>query len=194
MSKGLIVGGFLAALALVGLGVALGNHLGQQNAVVAQANAEGPLTPQDQVLMGSFTEISGTFDELLAQAANGKPVGEKMTRIGVAALNVERLAAHETFQEAAGVTADAMLLIAAGITANDNETVNEGAAAYRESQQAIVELARELDPDADIPDIPPLGEDTGSSEPNGSVEPEPSGDTAGPAGNDADSNPSTPAE
>lgn len=146
-----VVGGVLGGAALLGVGMAVGSQVGQEQALIAAANADGPLTAQDKLLLGSFTQASGNFDELVARARKGKQVGPEMTKQAVSVLNIKRLAASEPLRNAAEATAEAMLLLGAGITANDEGTVKEGVAAYEEAQDALVELAREINPDADLP-------------------------------------------
>ena len=53
----------------------------------------------DQILIGEFSNISGTFDQLIVKVQKSKPVGEQITRSGVAALNVGRLANNESLRK-----------------------------------------------------------------------------------------------
>ncbi len=149
MRKALAIGGgILAGVALLGVGVAVGSNVGQEEQiVVATSDAEGPLNQQDQLLIAEFSNISGSFDQLIVKVQKGKPVGEQITRNAVAALNVGRLANNEALKEAATATGDAMLLIGAGVTANDEQTTAEGVEAYQAAQEKIVELAQEVNPE-----------------------------------------------
>ena len=53
-----LVGGVLGGAALLGVGVAVGAQVGQEQALIAAADAQGPLTAQDKLLLGSFTQAS----------------------------------------------------------------------------------------------------------------------------------------
>ena len=143
-----VAGGVFAGAAMLGLGMVVGSQVGQNDALIAAANVEGPVTAQDKILLGTFTNASSNFDALVNRARKGKQVGPEMTRQAVAVLNVKRLAAGETLKNTADATAEAMLLIGAGVTANDEGTVKDGIAAYEKAQEAIVTLAEEINPDA----------------------------------------------
>ena len=176
MRKALAIGGgVLAGGALLGIGVAGGNNVGQEEVVVVASDAEGPLNQQDQILIGEFSNISGTFDQLIIKVQKGKPVGEQITRNAVAALNVGRLANNESLKEAATATGEAMLLIGAGVAANDEQTTADGVEAYQAAQEKIVELAQEVNPD--------LGNESG--EPSTAPE-SPGSDTSGDTGTGGD--------
>ncbi len=164
-----LVGGVLGGAALLGVGVAVGAQVGQEQALIAAADAQGPLTAQDKLLLGSFTQASQNFDMLVARAQKGKQVGPQMTRQAVSVLNVKRLSASEPLRNAADTTSKAMLLIGAGVTTDDTGTVEEGIEAYGEARQALVELAREINPDAEIAD--PTTQPEESSAPEGQDKP-----------------------
>jgi hypothetical protein len=159
-----IGGGIMAGAAMLGIGMAVGAQVGQQQALIAAADAQGPLTSQDRILLRTFSQAADDFDALVARARKGKQVGDEMTREAVTVLNVKRLSASDGLRNAADATAQAMLLIGAGISTNDQGTVQDGVDAYREAQQKLVELARELNPDANIPDVdtgdPAAGDDS----------------------------------
>ena len=176
MRKALAIGGgVLAGVALLGIGVAVGNNVGQEEVVVVASDAEGPLNQQDQILIGEFSNISGTFDQLIIKVQKGKPVGEQITRNAVAALNVGRLANNESLKEAATATGEAMLLIGAGVTANDEQTTADGVEAYQAAQEKLVDLAKEVNPD--------FGNESG--EPSTAPE-SPGSDTSGDTGTGGD--------
>ena len=176
MRKALAIGGgVLAGVALLGIGVAVGSNVGQEEVVVVASDAEGPLNQQDQILIGEFSNISGTFDQLIIKVQKSKPVGEQITRNAVAALNVGRLANNESLKEAATATGEAMLLIGAGVTANDEQTTADGVEAYQAAQEKIVELAQEVNPD--------FGNESG--EPSTAPE-SPGSDTSGDTGTGGD--------
>ena len=177
MRKALAIGGgVLAGVALLGIGVAVGSNVGGEEVVVVASDADGPLNPQDKILIGEFSNISGTFDQLIVKVQKGKPVGEQITRSGVAALNVGRLANNEALTEAATATGEAMLLIGAGVTANDEQTVAEGVEAYQAAQEKITDLAKEVNPDFGNEES-----DDSSTDPESS-----DGDTSGETGSDGD--------
>jgi hypothetical protein len=143
-----IAGGVLGGAAMLGIGMAVGSQVNQNDALIAAANVESPVTAQDKLLLGTFTQASSNFDALVKRAQQGKQVGPEMTRQAVAVMNVKRLAAGDTLRATAETTADAMLLIGAGVTANDEETVREGIAEYEKAQESVVQLAQEINPDA----------------------------------------------
>ncbi|MAT61463.1 MAG: hypothetical protein CMH41_07460, partial [Micrococcales bacterium] len=84
-----------------------------------------------------------------------------------------RLANNEALTEAATATGEAMLLIGAGVTANDQQTTADGVEAYQAAQEKIVELAQEVNPE--------LGNETGEP----STAPE-SPDSGSPGDTDSD--------
>ena len=172
MRKALMIGGgVLAGAALLGVGVAVGSNVGQEEVVVAASDAEGPLNQQDQLLIGEFTNVTRSFDQLIVKVQKGKiSVGEQITKNAVASLNIGRLAANESLKEAATVTGEAMMLIGAGVTANDEQTTREGVEAYQVAQETIVDLAQEINPEAiqeqsgDSSDAPESGDPDNTGE------------------------------
>lgn len=159
-------GGVLGAAAMLGVGMLVGNQVGREQALLAAAGAEGPLTAQDKLLLGSFTQAAENFDTLVAKAQKGKQVGPQMTRQAVAVLNVKRLAASDPLRNAADATAEAMLLIGAGVTTNDTGTVQEGVDAYQQAREALVDLARELNPELQFADPTPPAPADPSAQPD----------------------------
>lgn len=150
MNKAVQIGGAVVAGAvLLGGGILVGRNAGQADAdpiaTATPTTPPGALTASDQYLLQAFMAASKDFDELMEKARKGNTsVGPKMTKQAVIVLTVERNAANEQLKAAAGAAAEAMLLIGAGMTANDNGAVQDGVSAYQEAQTKVVELANML--------------------------------------------------
>lgn len=146
MNRSLQVGGaVLGGVALLGAGVVVGSKVGQDTVVVAAASAQtdGPLSQSDTFMTQTFLTASRTFDQLLEKVRKGDAsVGPAMTKQAVAVLAVKRAAQNEQLRSAADSASQAMLLIGAGVTANDGAAVQDGVTAYKEAQQKVVELGK----------------------------------------------------
>lgn len=140
----IVLGAVVGAVALLGAGLAVGSKMGQEQAITAAAEAQGPLTEKDMAILSTFSEASQEFETLLGKAQKGKKVGDKLTEQAVIVLHVERSAEGPKFKEAVGDAGDAMLLLSAGVITDDGATVEEGIEAYKASQEKLVELAEEV--------------------------------------------------
>jgi hypothetical protein len=137
--------GVLGGVALVGVGVAAGSVMAEDSQPqIASAAAQGPITEGDQPLVTIFGDATNTFETLLVRARDGKKVGDQLTQQAVIVLNLERSAQGEDFKEILGATGEAMLLLGAGVTADDGPTVESGLNEYQAAQETIVELAEEV--------------------------------------------------
>jgi len=139
-----IAGGALAGVTLLGVGIAVGSQVGQQEALVAAADAQGPFSTQDTFLLQSFIRASDQFEKLVPKAQKAKPVGEEMTKQAVVVLNVKRSTDSPELHDAAEAVGQAMLLIGAGITANDGSTVNDGLQQYKIGQEKVEILTNKI--------------------------------------------------
>lgn len=142
-----VAGGVLAGAALLGVGVAVGSQVGEQQALVMAADAKGPLNSKDMMLLQTFITASNDFDKLAVKARkskNAQEIGTAMTQQGVIVLAVERNAEGEKLRTTADAVADAMLLIGAGVTVDDGGAVQDGLEQYKIAQQKVVELTTEL--------------------------------------------------
>lgn len=145
MNRSLQVGGaVLGGVALLGAGVVVGSKVGQDTVVVAAAGvqADGGLSQSDTFMTQTFMTASRNFDALLAKVRKGDTsVGPAMTKQAVAVLAVKRAAQNEQLRSAADSASQAMLLIGAGVTANDGAAVQDGVAAYKDAQQKVIALS-----------------------------------------------------
>lgn len=140
----IVVATVIGGIALLGAGIAVGSKIGQEQALVAAADAQGPWTDKDSLILPAFSEATQQFEESLEKARKGKKVGDELTRQAVIVLRVERSAEGEMFKEAVGDAGSAMLLLSAGIIADDGATVEEGIEAYRKSQEKLLQLSEDV--------------------------------------------------
>jgi hypothetical protein len=140
----IVVAAVIGGVALLGAGIVVGSKIGQEQAIVAAADAQGPLTEKDAIVLSTFSDAGAKFEKLLLKAKDGKKVGDELTRQAVIVLHVERAAEGPKFKEAAGAAGDAMLLLSAGLIADDGATVEQGLAEYKASQEMTVALAEEI--------------------------------------------------
>lgn len=139
-----VIAAVVGGVALLGVGLLLGTKMGEEQAQVAAADAQGPLSQKDSLILPTFSEASGKFDSLLIKAKDGKNVSKQLTEQAVIVLKVERAAEAPDFKEAVGDTGDAMLLLSAGLVADDGDTVEVGIAAYQKAQEKLFEIANEI--------------------------------------------------
>lgn len=146
MKRSMQVGGaILGGAALLAAGVLVGSKVGDDTIVVAAAGAEsdGGLSQSDTFMTQAFLAASREFDALLTKVRKGDTtVGPAMTKQAVAVLAVKRSAQNEQLRAAADSASQAMLLIGAGVTANDGAAVQDGVAAYKDAQAKVVELSK----------------------------------------------------
>jgi hypothetical protein len=143
-----IAAGAMGGIALLGVGVAVGSQVGRQEALIAAADVQGPLTTQDSFLLQSFIRASTQFDKFVTEARKGKSVGDGMTKQAVIVLNVERQARSPELHDAADAVGQAMLLIGAGVIANDGGTVKQGLDQYKVGQEKVALLTDKINADA----------------------------------------------
>lgn len=168
-----VAGAVIGGAALLGVGVAVGTRVNPvpEEVLAAAAPAQAPLNQQDQFLMQAFMTASRDFDALLAKAKKGnRKVGPAMTEQAVIVLSVKRSAQNEQLRQAADAASQAMLLLGAGLTADNGGAVQDGIAAYKDAQQKVTELGAVLNGETPPP-APPS--DPASSEPPPSSSPSP---------------------
>lgn len=134
----------LGGLAMLGVGVAVGTSVGREETLAASAAAQGPLTAKDGMVLQEFSAASTEFDRLMGKAKKGKAVGPAMIKQADAMLAVRRAAQGQALKDVADATAQAMLLLGAGLSANDGATVEEGIKAYKTAQEKVTQLAKEV--------------------------------------------------
>ena len=71
-------------------------------------------------------------------------VGKQLTQQAVVVLKIEQAAEGPKFKEALKEAGDAMLLLAAGVVADDGVTVETGFTQYSEAQGALIEIAEDI--------------------------------------------------
>lgn len=150
-----IVVAVIVGIALLGAGIVLGSKIGQEQALEAAAEEQGPWTDKDALVLPTFSDSTQKFEKLIEKARKGKDVSKQLTEQAVIVLHVEQSAEGQKFKEVVGDTADAMLLLSAGVTTDDAATVEQGIEAYRKAQEKLLALADEVnaakgqDPESD---------------------------------------------
>lgn len=147
-----IVAAVVLGIALLGVGIAVGSKIGEEQALVAAAEEQGPWTDKDALILPTFSEASQKFERLIEKARNGQDVSQQLTRQAVIVLHVEESAEGKKFKAVVGETGDAMLLLSAGVTTDDAATVEQGIEAYRKAQAKLMELADEVNAARGQPD------------------------------------------
>lgn len=164
-----VAGALIGGAALLGIGVAVGTRVDPgPEEVLAAAGAQPPINQQDQFLMQAFMAASRDFDALLAKAKKGnKQVGPAMTKQAVIVLSVKRSAQNPQLREAADAVAQAMLLLGAGLTADNGGAVEDGVAAYQHAQEKLAELGAVLNGEQSPAPVPSSAEPSPAPSPSG---------------------------
>lgn len=150
MNRAVAVGGsVLGAAALLGVGVAVGTQVGaeqQAETMAAQAAAQVPQGLQDsqeKMRLSAFVASAAQFQQLLDKATRSKPtpeLGNGMISQAVTVRAIKRTAATNELRDAADSLSQAMLLIGAGVIANEGGITEEGMAAYKEADAKVSAL------------------------------------------------------
>ncbi|MCB0919627.1 MAG: hypothetical protein KDC39_13785 [Actinobacteria bacterium] len=139
---GLIVASVLVGAALIGVGAYVGARVEQTDS--ASANAEGPITSKDALILPTFSEAATEFEKQLELAKSGKNVGDKLMKQAVVVRHISGTAEGSSFKEVSTLTAEAMMLLSAGVIADDGATVQAGFEKYQQAQEKIYALVDEV--------------------------------------------------
>ncbi len=150
MNRAVTVGGaVLGSVALLGVGVAVGTQVGQDEAtVVAEAAAQVPQgfeDPQEALRLQAFINSAADFQALLDKATKGKTdVGEAMIQQAVLVRGIKRTAKTPELRDAADALSQAMLLLSAGFIADEGYITDEGIEVYKAADVKVKALSEKV--------------------------------------------------
>lgn len=154
MNRAVAVGGsVLGAAVLMGAGVMVGTQIGaEQQAATTAAEAaaqipQGFADPKEKLRLGAFVDSAAKFQTLLDKATSTQPtdaIGNEMIRNAVTVRAITRTANTQELRDAAESLSQAMLLIGAGVLADEGGITQEGIDAYKAADEKVQALSEKL--------------------------------------------------